>query len=404
MIQKIKSSTYLRKLTTIFSASLIGQALPFLFIPVLSRIYSPEQYSDFGVFMTFASAISLIGTLRFDQAILVPPKDDEAYSLAKSTILALLSISLLGGLFVAFYFDSFLKGVLTTGITFLIGYSGVFIQLSNRLNYNKTLGLHKISLGLSVSIAQFAFQLLKSGLIIGKMVGDLIAAFPFVIRFQKQLNSAKNLSIQHLWDNYKNFPLISLPHALFNLIGNKLPTLIFAYLGMQQLSGEYENVFRLGMAPLALISQALYLSFSSRVVELHKNNQSTSHFFRQNLRGLLITVVIPMIPAIIACYWLIPIFLGEEWENSGLFFVLLAPMLITTVITSPFVYIPQYLNKQKTAFILEISINILKISGLSIGLLFSASWGIFLFSLLGSLGHLIFLRYCYQLSLKMDNN
>src|SRR5690606_40794112 len=64
-------------------------------------------------------------------------QNEEAYSLAKASITALSLFSLLGGLLVGFYFKNFLWGITTTCISFLIGYSSVFIQLSNRLNFNK---------------------------------------------------------------------------------------------------------------------------------------------------------------------------------------------------------------------------------------------------------------------------
>lgn len=402
VIQQIKSSAYLKKIASLFSATVLGQVLPFLFIPLLSRLYSPEDYSEFGVFMTIVGVVSQLGILRLDQAILIPETHEEAIRLAKSSFKALFIISLISS-FVSYVVFEKVSYALLIGLTsVVIGANSVFLQLANRMNFNKTIGYHKLLLGVTVSLSQIGFHVLSKGLLVGKMIGDFSANLPFLKRYVSSILKEKATSFKQVWSEYKKFPLITLPHSLFNIVGNKLPTLIFVYLGAEQLSGEYENVFRIGMAPLTVIAQTMYLSFSARFVELHKESESVRAFLVKNIKGLIVTVVLPMIPIIAAAYWLLPYFLGEQWVNSGLFFVLLSPMLMTTVLVSPFVYIPQYVQKQNVAFGLEILINVMKFLGLYIGLFFSSYWGVFLFALFGAAGHFLFLAYCFRLARRMD--
>jgi len=402
--ERFNSSPYLKKIAALFSATLIGQLLPFIFVPILSRLYTPEAYSVFGVFMVIAGVISQIGTLKLDQALLIPSSHDDAIRLAKTSLLSLLMVSALSFPLLLLYFTDHFFTLYVSLASVVLGAGLIFLQLANRMNYNKTIGLNKLVLGVSVSITQTIFSVFQGGLMLGKLTGDSLAMIPFLHRYAKSILTTKAKSPSLVWAKYRKFPLITLPHTLFNTIGNKLPTLIFAYLGLAQLSGEYENVFRLGMAPITIIAQALYLSFSSRFVELHQQNELVLPFIKKNLKGILLTVVLPMVPFLIISPWVIPKLLGEQWENSGIFFLLLSPLMISTVLASPFVYIMQYVQKQHIAFGLEVLINGFKSAGLVIGLQISNYWGLFLFSLFGAIGHVIYLLYSLNLVKKMDLN
>src|SRR5690606_27302972 len=69
---------FARSVAVLATRSITGQVLVFLSVPVLSRMYSPEDFGALSVFSSVLGVIAIIATLRFENAILVPAKDDEA--------------------------------------------------------------------------------------------------------------------------------------------------------------------------------------------------------------------------------------------------------------------------------------------------------------------------------------
>ena len=400
-----RESEYLKKVAALFSATVLGQAIPFLLAPVLSRLYSPSDYSELGIYIVCVSILSAIGTLKIDQAILIPEENSSSVQLAKTSLSSLVLISIIATpiLYLSGFFTFSFSLYIGVG-SFVMGFISIFLQLSNRFNHNKNIGMHKVTLGSGVSFAQVLLSSFPRGLVSGKLLGDFISILPFVIRFRKELLHVKRFPFSIVWNSYKNFPTITLPHTLFNLIGNRLPVIVFSYLGYDQLSGEFENVYRLGMAPITIVASTIYLSFSSKFAELKNSNQKAKSFLTKNIKALIITVVIPFTLISASSPYVLPYVLGSQWANAGIFFVLMTPLMIATILTGPFVYIPQYANKQKNAFLLEIGINGFKVIGLFIGLKFSVYWGLFLFSIFGSIGYGIFMTYIYKLVKELDEN
>ncbi len=50
----------------------LAQAIPILFAPVLTRIYSPEQYGVLATFIGVAAVMTVMATLRLEPAVVLP--------------------------------------------------------------------------------------------------------------------------------------------------------------------------------------------------------------------------------------------------------------------------------------------------------------------------------------------
>lgn len=396
MIQNLKNSSYLKRIFSILTGSSIGQAVPFLLTPILAKLYTPEQYYELGLFILGISVFSQISTLRLEHAILIPKDDDEASALVSFIFKTLAIGSILVGSITFLLIDSLWALYLSIGIL-LIGSTQILVQYSNRLKKTASISVHKSLIGPGVASNQIVLKLLTNGLIIGKILGDLIASIPLI--FSNRLNkilSHKSISVKTISKHYKNFPLINLPHSLFTILTNKAPLVVFGLLGLEQLSGNFEMVFRLGVAPIALFSSTFYLVFSERFSSKARNAEPITKLLLRNMVFLLVLVGIPLIIFSFFSPQLIPWILGEKWVATGQFFLYITPLLLATLLTSPFVYIFQYFNKQLLSLKLEILNASLKLIGLLVGLQISPEFGILFFALGAAIGYSIFMILTYK--------
>ena len=82
MIQLLKpKSEFNRNILTLMTGSTIANAIPVAISPILTRIYSPE---DFGLLALFLAVTTIFGTIvngRYELAIMLPKKDEDAINI-----------------------------------------------------------------------------------------------------------------------------------------------------------------------------------------------------------------------------------------------------------------------------------------------------------------------------------
>src|SRR5258706_5985586 len=73
--------SFLRNVMTLVSGNAIAMALPILCYPLLSRVFTPADYALFGVFFSVFSFLEIGSAGRYDGAVMLPPKKEDAANL-----------------------------------------------------------------------------------------------------------------------------------------------------------------------------------------------------------------------------------------------------------------------------------------------------------------------------------
>ena len=74
-ISRVKKSTYARNVGLLVRGNILAQLIQLLALPVISRLYSPENFGVFSLFISFFGFSVLALSLRLDSALLIA--DDE---------------------------------------------------------------------------------------------------------------------------------------------------------------------------------------------------------------------------------------------------------------------------------------------------------------------------------------
>ena len=90
-IDRIRKSEFLKNVFTLVSVTSVAQGIAILIYPVLSRLYNPEDFGLFALYMSIVTITSMIATGKYELAVMIPSRDEDGYSLAGlSAILAVL--------------------------------------------------------------------------------------------------------------------------------------------------------------------------------------------------------------------------------------------------------------------------------------------------------------------------
>ena len=80
-LNKYKKSEFLKNILTLFFGTSIAQIIPLMISPILSRMYSPDQFGQLGVLLSVIGIFSIIATFQYESAIMLPKKVEDAFNI-----------------------------------------------------------------------------------------------------------------------------------------------------------------------------------------------------------------------------------------------------------------------------------------------------------------------------------
>ncbi|MCW8930055.1 MAG: oligosaccharide flippase family protein [Gammaproteobacteria bacterium] len=361
---KLKS-TFSKNVLILFSGAGIAQLLLVLITPWLTRLYSPEE---FGVFLMFLAIIGIIQpavTGRYDKAIILPGIEKNAVNIIVligiiSTILSLfiyVLIILAPKYLSILFFDSqqykkLLFIIPPTLVLYALNQS--LIQWLVRKGQYKNITLARVIRSLGIAVGQIGlsqFNLHSYGLILGFMVGEVLI-FVFLYRlFMQQIKgliyTISKVRIVALARKYKDFPKFDVISCVFNQASHQMPIIFLGAFISIEVAGLYGLTQRVLATPIGLISTSIVDVFKKTANTNYRNTGSCRSDYVQ-LFGILLKLSI--LPFIILFVWgegLFAFVFGDEWRYSGYYAQILSLALFIRFISNPLSAMFHIAEKQK---------------------------------------------------------
>ena len=394
-IRNITKNEYVRNISVLASGTFFSQIILVLFLPILSRIYNPNEFGLYSLFLAISSSLAIISTLTYDRAIVLPKKKNDSNSIALLAI-TLSSITALLVMLIMFIFDDFFVNYFG-GYRFIlfllplrvmqIGWQQVFDELSIRNKFYNSLSILRGSNSLIVSfiqfIARFVYKL--NGLIVGKFVGDLILLLMLLlIHLREKTINFKKFSynaLSRVAKTYILFPKFYLPQIFFNSISQNIPFFLLPYFYSLEVGGLYGMAIRILEQPIRLISTSTQSVYYQKASEMFANDKNIYNLFSRTTKGLLRIFIIPTILIFTFGPQFFALFLGEVWFEAGVIAQILIVWLIFGFIKTPATMTFSILSLQKVQMYSEFFLLLLRIIGIFSGyyLFGSYLWSIILF-------------------------
>lgn len=323
-------SSALRGVIAISSGTLVGQLIIAVATPFLSRIYAPEAFGAFSAVLALASAVGPAAALKFDAAVLLPSRDEDARGLLLLALSSVAVVSLLTTVAMTvvgpwLFADSWPRIpfaavwvgllVLTTGVFSCLVQSVLRAKSYSLVGWRATIQ----SLGINASqIAIGLFSPAPMGLAIGTVFGRALGFGALIKGALPLLRSRGGATCHELARKYWRSPLILAPSSLLNALGTQLPLVLITAIFGSAAGGQMTMAQRLVFLPAALVGAALAQVFGAEIAERLRNGVGGSRalYLRATLRiagaaTLMCAGILLLAPL------LLPLVLGGEWEQSG---------------------------------------------------------------------------------------
>ena len=383
-LSHIWHSASARNVGKLLSANVFAQALGLLVYPVLTRLYTPEDFGLLSLFCSIGGVLILLASLDWFNAIVLPKTDEEARPVVHISLLAIAALTVLLVLTIpaAGPIASLFNSPALADYYWLLPAYVALMSVWNVLNYwyirRKAYGrISGYQISQSLFSAGYKAGFGFAGWLSGGLSWASILSPLCSLVLSVSLAAKKHLKPLLSWNRdeckraavtYSNFPKYSLPHSLINNLSGQLPVLLLAPAFSVREVGFWGMALLLSYAPISLITRAVYQVLYQQTTEQVNARQPIASFFRRFTGWTLVTVI----PFFTLLWFVLPALtqwlLGDEWRVVGEYIRWLLPWLVCNILFTCTNYLFDTFGKQKTGLRFEILLAVLRLSGLCLGI------------------------------------
>ena len=333
MIKRLlNKSDFIKSSFTLIFGTVLAQLIPIALQPILRRIYTPEEFGLFAVYLSLIGMVVVAANLRYESTIVLPEDDDKASNLVVGGFFISLVFSLVLFILLFFLGNNLIQLLsLPKEISkwlYVLPFSVFVISCSRILNFwltrkkaFKASAINKVSRRSSEGVIQTVgntFQ--SSGLIIGNIVGDTVNLFVSILQSVKHGLSFKvykiSITKQQLI-KYIDFPKYSTIPTLLNSVSLFLPVIIINQFYSQEVTGYFDLSRQMLALPLALVSMAVSQVLIQKIVEHKQNRKKITKLVTKIALVLLAMSAVGILVIELFGIELFTFIFGDEWELSG---------------------------------------------------------------------------------------
>ncbi|MGM0984797.1 MAG: oligosaccharide flippase family protein [Pseudomonadota bacterium] len=396
-------STFARGVGVLVGGTAGAQLLMVLAAPLLTRLYTPEDFGLLAVFTALLALLTVIASGRYELGIPLPKSDQDA---ANITLLSLAIVVFVTAVALAMFLIwpheianavnapelAAYLWLIPFGV-FFVGCYQVFNKWAVRSKQFGSIAKTRIyqSIGtLAIQIGGFKFgaPALLGGHAAGQGVGATGLAFSALKRpeFRRCTPSA-------MWGQarrYRDFPIYSTWTGLFNAASLQLAPILFVALFGASVAGLYALTLRILSMPGSLIGNAVGSVFLSEAPEARRNGTLPALVTRLHSR-LAMVGALPLAVLLFFGPELFAFVFGEQWRQAGVYARWMAPWIYLQFQWSPLSMLASVLELQKAAMIAQFLTLFARVFVVIIFAVFgaSANWSIFAFAVVSAICYMI---------------
>lgn len=365
-IKRTLEHGFMRSVGVLMSGSALAQMLLILVLPLLTRLYTPDDFRDLAIYVAILGIVSVAACLRLDLAIALPERDKDAVNLlalalcasAITTAATLIVILVLAPQIPKSRGAFLLLCLLPLGVWLTSSFNALQWWFIRRKQF-ATVALTRVSqagagVGTQVGLSSLSAPV---GLIVGHTIASGSGLFVLLRKFQKlELSLVKKVSLSRMrvvLSRYKNFPKYSAFETLFNAASVQAPILVIAAFKNDAEVGFLMLAMRVIQAPMGLIGSSVAQVYLSQAAEKHRRGELGT-FTGQIIRGLMKSGIVPLLLLGLVAPFAASFVFGPQWVRTGELVAWMTPWFVMQYIGSPVSVVLQVTGHQRLALGLQL--------------------------------------------------
>lgn len=373
MIKRIKSSDLMRNVLVLMTGTVFAQVFSYALSPLISRLYNEGDMADFGMYSRLVAFISSLISARLELSLPVPKSNFHAFLLYRFTVnivlISIISCILISVIYlfnVQFELNLVYLILLSIVSALCVSFINLGTNWSIRTKDFKKISQQRITNSLFSNLLKIGFGYLtfgSLGLILATFLGYFLSSIHFVNDFIKNqfFKIKSKTKTRLLLKEYKEFPLIVLPHTMLDMGRDLFVAFIVVYHFGKDIFGSYVYASMMLSLPIAVIGQSVGQVFFNKCAEIINQGKSILSLLYQSFLMLFLISVIPF--GLIYFYGeeIFVLVFGSVWKHAGKFSEIMSFWMALNFVISPLSNLPLLLKRQKENFyigLLDIAVQL----------------------------------------------
>ena len=384
-VSKIWNSPSARNVGKLLSANIFAQVIGLLVYPILTRMYTPEDFGLLNLFLSIGGVLLILSTAQYQHAVAVTGKEQDAKGVFHAGLLCLVGSSILFFLIpllampISHLFNAPELANYLWLMPLYVFFVGLWQLLSNWYNRNKAFDhISRYQIAQSVFSAGgkvgLGYGSVTGGLLYGTIGAFVFAGFGSLIagwkRYVVKLWPCKWNAIRDAFQRFRNYPLYMLPSALVNAVNTNIAVWILTPLFGLDATGYFGMAMLLGYTPIHLITDSMYQVLLQNISVRVSEKQPIRKLFIQYMQKCALIVVPFFAILYFIMPWLVRVLLGEGWGETAHMLRYFLPWFALFCFSIPWNFIPLLFEKQRINLGFEIGLLLLRVVAISISGLF----------------------------------
>lgn len=367
---------FLKAVSVLVGGTAFAQLIGFLCLPILTRLYTPEDYSVLGVYVAIVAILAVISCLRFDIAIPIPENENDGKALLLLSFLSniIFSIILYIVLFISYPYIQHYKIIdqlsywiwlIPLGV-FVSGFYSALQFWATRHKRFKDIAKTRMTQAISGNAASLAggmFSVGFGGLIVGQLLNFSGGLFKLAVSAKKDLAVVKSSPLKATFAKYSNFPKYSTFEALANVSAIQLPLILLASYIIGPAVGYLMLAMKVLGVPMGLIGSAfsqVYLANANQ----HLERKTLYSYTKSIIFKIFKITIVPFVVLAIISPFIFGYIFGDNWNNVGYYILAMLPWYFMQILSSPVSMSLHVIGEQKKALIVQLIGFLVRVVGL----------------------------------------
>ncbi len=342
--------SFTRNVLTLMGGTAIAQAIPLLASPVLTRLYSPEQFGALALLLAIANPLSLLVGGRYELTVVLPREDDRAQALARLGLLLAAVVSVLLGTAIWLLRDQFasllggpsaMAPLLLSPFLFML--MGAFQPLNNwliRKQAFRAMGVNKVVQTAGITAVSLGLGLLafRHGLMVGYLAGWSVYIIVGAIQARRKefrFRPLDPMELRKAAHAYRSFPLFNALPAVLNTATLSLPVFLMAQVFGKESTGQFNLCRQTILLPVTFLATSYMQAYMQRASQTVADGQPVVPALRGGLRALGAMALAMVMVLMAAGPWLFGLVFGVQWTEAGEYARILALPIALQLVVVP---------------------------------------------------------------------
>lgn len=273
MIKRFMSNDFNKNVLKLMTGATVAQAIPVAISPILTRLYTPEDFGVLALFIAITAIFGSIANARYELAIVLPEKEEDSINTVALCILVALSMSLFLLVITVIFHNEILLLLgneqigmwlyFAPPVVFFIGIFNALNYLNTRLKTFGVIAQVKVIKSVTMVLFQLLLGLFKpgvAGLISGQIISHVFSNGKLVgsLFMNKELiKKIKMRKIKQQAKRYSRFPKITMWATLSNSLSLHSVNIFISAMYSATSLGFYSLIQRVLGMPSTLVSSSI---------------------------------------------------------------------------------------------------------------------------------------------------